>query len=212
MSIIETEKHLSAAHLRDRLAMISEHMQPRTTISDGSQGYRLTATTELTVRVGPDANDENMPIETISFDVRDCEVRVPDPTLTVDGAVRFDIEIYRLYAESVSTVLFGREVPVIMRVGRGLDPMLRATLGRFEVPANVEFGTEPLLSTQWVNLAVETPLGVLQNRQPAVMQARIRQMPPDKAYVQQGLVPMYDSHGNIVAVKCRSSSTDLATA
>lgn len=209
MSISHIEEVFTSSYLRDRFAEVSQHMHPRTTISDGSPGYRLTATTTLTVRVGADPDDESMPIETISFAVKDCEVRVPDPVLTVDGALRFDVEIYRLRADSVSTVLFGYEVPLTMRVGRGLDPMLRPTFGRFEIPAAHEFGVEPLLSTQLVNLAVDTPIGVIQNREPAVMQARITHMPPDAAYIQQGVVPMYDVNGTVVAVKLRASSTDL---
>jgi hypothetical protein len=206
MSIQHSEKTLNLEQLQSRFAQVAEFMAPRIELSDGTLGYRLTATTTLTIKIGAEPFEPGSPEETIVFDVRDCEVKVPDPVLTTDGALRFDIEIFRIVSESVSTTLFGTEVPLTMKVGRGVDPLIRPTFGRFEIPYGSSFGAQHLISTQRVNLEVETPVGTLRNREPAIMQANVNQIPPATAYVQQGLVPMYDAAGNIVVTKTNASS------
>ena len=206
MSIQHSEKTLNLEQLQSRFAQVAEFMQPRIELSDGSRGYRLVATTTLTIKIGEAPFADGSPEETIVFDVRDCEVKVPDPVLTTDGALRFDIEIFRIVAESSSKTLFGMEVPLTMKVGRGVDPMIRPTFGRFEIPYGVSFGERHLTSTQLVNLEVETPVGTLRNREPAIMQAQVNQIPPVTAYVQQGIVPMYDDAGRVVVTKTDASS------
>lgn len=206
MSVQHSEKTLNLEQLQSRFAQVAEFMQPRIELSDGSRGYRLVATTTLTLKIGGEPFAAGSPEETIVFDVRDCEVRVPDPVLTTDGALRFDIEIFRIVAESVSTTLFGTEIPLKMMVGRGVDPLIRPTFGRFEIPYGVSFGERFLTSTQLVNLEVETPYGTLRNREPAIMQAQVNQIPPATPYIQQALVPMYNEKGDIVVTKTKATS------
>ena len=207
MSIQHSEKTLNLEQLQSRFAQVAEFMAPRVELSDGSRGFRLTATTSLTIKAGAEPFEPGSAEETIVFDVQDCEVKVPDPVLTTDGALRFDIEIFRILAHSVSKTLFGTEVPLTMKVGRGIDPMIRPTFGRFEIPYGVAFGERYLTSTQLVNLEVETPVGTLRNREPAVMQAQVNQIPPVTSYVQQGIVPMYNEAGQVIATKINANSS-----
>ncbi|AZZ55671.1 hypothetical protein [Rathayibacter iranicus] len=198
----------------DRLLEMAAHQLPRRRISDGTFGYFLEAKTVLDVRMGADPFDETAPTETLELYTTECEVRVPDPTMTADGTLRYDLEIYRLITVGRSRTLFGKDVPVKLLVGRGVDPMIRPTFGRLEVAEDVAFGTEPVTSTQLVNLVLETPMGYIHNREAAVMQSQVTHIPPVKLpYVQQGMVPLYleGNETTPVAVKRKASSTLAST-
>lgn len=208
MSITEFDKALSLVDLRTRALEVAEYMDARIPLRDGSLGYRVTAETVITVKAGTDLHDPNAPEETIRMVAKECEISIPDPVLTIDGALRFDIEISYLVADGVSTVLFGEEAPVRILVGRGVDPMIRPTLGRTEIPADVTFGKTPVSSAQQVYLVCETPLGRLHNREPALMTAKITSIPPvGTTFTQEGIVPLYNEAGAMVAMKSATAST-----
>lgn len=197
-------------HLRNRYAEVMEFMLPRTRLSDGSLGYEMTARTEMTIKGGPDPTSEDAPVETITFEIERCEVIVPDPTFTREGAIRFDVEILAIEGRTVSNILFGGETEVVMRVGRGIDRYLRPTFGRTEIGYDQQIA-DGIVSSQFVNLEVETKYGKLRNGEPAHMQATITQLPPlDTPYIQQGLVPMFNEYGVVTAGKANSMSITTA--
>jgi hypothetical protein len=205
MSVVD-DRTTRLTVLRSRFAQAEEYMSKRVRLDNGELGYKLTARTSIDVVVGSDVDDPNALREKIDFVSTVCEILVPDPTLTLDGALRFDIEIFRLIVEGESTKIFNGE-PMRMIVGRGVEPMLRPTFGRMEVPDGHIFGSMPLKSTQWVNLVVETPIGRLHNREAAEMVSNITTIPPiGNPYLQQGNVPLYNDDGLMSAVKAATMS------
>jgi hypothetical protein len=187
--------------LRARAAQLAKVMIPRVRLHDGSLGYRAKAQTTITVKAGPNPDDPNAPQETIHMVANESEIHFHDPVLTLDGALRIDLEIWSYIAEGISTILFNNE-PVRLIVGRGADPMIRPTFGRFEIPLGTEFGQTPVHSIQHVYLIAETPLGRLHNPEAARMTALITSIPPvGQPYRQDGIVPLANQHGQIVAAK-----------
>lgn len=194
--------------LQGRYSEVMEFLVPRKRLSTGAWGYSLQAQTSMTIRVGADPYSPHALEETITFDIDECEVAVPDPTFTAAGSLRFDVEILSIYGKTTSQVLFGEETEVTMRVGRGLDPYARPTFGRTEIRPEDDFGTEFVPSTQWVNLDVDTPYGTLRNREPAEMRASINQLPPlQSPYTQQGVVELFNDRGVRMAAKATAMST-----
>ena len=193
--------------LRGRYSEILEFMEPRTRLRDGRLGYVMKAQTEMEIIVGADLDSPTAMRETIVFDIDRCEVAVPDPTFTAEGALRFDIEIVAIEGTTVAERLFGEPTEVTMRVGQGVDPFLRPTYGRTEVALGQEIA-DGVVSTQWVNLEVGTPYGPLRNKGPAEMRSTITQLPPvDSPYIQQGKVDLFNDRGVRMAAKAASMST-----
>ena len=206
MSTVDDLTTLSLKSLQTQAAVVSEMMQPRVELKDGSLGYRLGIETTITLKWGNDPFDPNAPEETITLVAPDSEVRFHDPVMTLDGSLRYELETISYVAEGTSETLWPGE-KVRIYVGRGVDPMLRATYGRFEITA-AELGKTPVQSTQDVFLVLETPEGRLQNRASAKMAASITAVPPvGDSYVQQGIVPLEDERGRVVCSKTATVST-----
>ena len=206
MSTIDDITTLSLQSLQTQAAVVNEMMQPRIELKDGSLGYRLGIETTITLKWGNDPFDPNAPEESIKLVAPVSEVRFHDPVMTLDGSLRYELEIASYEAEGTSETLWPGE-KVRLLVGRGVDPMLRATYGRFEIsPAS--FGEAPVQSVQDVFLVLETPEGRLQNREAAKMAASVTAVPPvGDSYVQQGIVPLEDERGRVVCSKTATVST-----
>jgi len=179
-----------------------EAMAPKVKLSDGRLGYRGAAESEVTFVAGKDPLDPNAPRETIIMRATQSEVCPSDPVFTLDGRIRVDLEIYAFEMEGVSKVVFGNNVPIKMSAGVGGDRYSRPSLGSFSFPMTQTFGTVPVESVQKVFVSVQTPDGLLINHEPARMVAQVTQVPPvNVAYVQDGIVPLFDSAGNQTAAK-----------
>jgi hypothetical protein len=186
---------LAPETLKERADQYAAVAQPRSRVSDGSLGYVLATRTTIHVRTVTGAE------ETLVLVGRASELKVHDPVLTLDGSLRVDLEILKFVAEGVSRTLFGSEQPVTIKAGRGVDARMRSVRGSFSVPAGQTFGTIPVVSTQEIHLEVDTPIGHLHTREPAVMTASITSVPPvGSAYRQHGLVPLYNDDGQKVGV------------
>jgi hypothetical protein len=206
MSILHSERAMSGAALDQMTAQVAEFMEPRVLLRDGSLGYRATTIGSLTVEAPAGAPDA--PVETIAITGAECELRVTDPVLTVDGALRFDYELSYLIGEGTSHLLFGEETKIRVLVGRGLDPMIRPTFGRLEIPAGVSMGEQAVSNVLEVYLVAETPIGRLHNREPARMVAQTTTIPPvGQPFHQEGQVPLYTEAGELVAIKHATMST-----
>ncbi|MGO1055223.1 hypothetical protein [Crossiella sp. CA198] len=191
----------------ERIAAALTHMQPRVLLGNGQLGYRTTVETTIDVVLG-DGSDPAAPREQIKLTSLESEIAIPDPVLLSDGSLRFDWETYRFITTGVSTVLFGTDTPIRILMGRGVDPMIRPTLGHCLVPADVTFGTVPVPCVSEVNLVVETPFGRLHNRGPAIMRAMVTSVPPiGEAFIQQGVVKLYSEEGDEIATKEATAST-----
>jgi hypothetical protein len=189
------------AALRGRVAQLLERMAPRRTFADGTRGYRAIAQTTIDVVVGQDPNDPDAAREQFEFPPSEFEIQVHDPVLTLNGALRLDLEIRTYRAETTSKVLFPGE-KIALGVGRQYDSSMPPSIGRLEIPLGVDFGRETVKSHQMIYLVVETPIGVLHNPDAANMHATINQVPPvGTAYVQEGIVAMADQNNVIMAAK-----------
>jgi len=189
------------AALRGRVSQLLEEMAPRRTFADGTRGYHATAQTTIEVVVGKDAYDATAARERFEFPVSPFVIQVNDPVLTLNGALRLDLEIKEYRAETTSKVLFPGET-VALGLGRQFDVNLPPSIGRLEIPLGVDFGREKVRSHQMIFLAVETPIGTVRNPDAAHMRATINKVPPvGTGYVQDGLVPMANADGEVVAVK-----------
>lgn len=189
------------AALRGRVDQLLEAMAPRRTFADGTRGYRAVAQTTIDVVVGTDPDDPTAAREHFEFPPSEFEIQVNDPVLTLNGALRLDLEIKSYRAEAISQVLFPGE-PVALGVGRSFDANLPPSIGRLEIPLGVDFGRETVKSHQMIYLAVETPIGMLRNLDAAHMHATINKVPPvGTGYTQEGIVPMVDVNGKMQAAK-----------
>lgn len=189
------------AALRGRVGQLLEQMAPRRTFADGTRGYRAIAQTTIDVVAGKDPDDADAPSERFEFPPSEFEIQVHDPVLTLNGALRLDLEIRTYRAETISQVLFPGE-PVALAVGRAYDSSMPPSIGRLEIPLGVDFGRETVKSHQMIYLVVETPIGVLHNPDAAHMHATINKVPPvGTAYVQEGIVAMADASGEVMAAK-----------
>ena len=185
-----------------RVDRFHQSIAPRVRLSDGNLGFRVAATSTVTVVGGPNPADPNAPRETLTFTTRESQIRLNEPMMTLDGAMSVDLEILSFSMEGVSKVLFGRETKVRMMAGYQMDQKMRATRGRVVIPPNLELGQVPIRSVQKVFVTIETPLGILHNREPARMEAFVTRIPPVGAeYVQQGVVPLFDEAGKLSAAK-----------
>jgi hypothetical protein len=189
------------AALRGRVSQLLERMAPRRTFADGTRGYRAKAQTTIDVVVGKDPNDPTAAREQFVFPPSEFEIQVHDPVLTLNGALRLDLEIKSYRAETTSKVLFPGE-KIALGVGRSFDVNLPPSIGRLEIPLGIDFGRETVRSHQMIFLAVETPIGTLRNPDAAHMHATIDKVPPvGTAYEQEGIVAMADASNEIVAAK-----------
>lgn len=187
--------------LRKRAAQLLLAMAPRRTFPDGSRGYLATAQTTIEVVAGTKHDDPSAPRERFEFPVSQFEIQVHDPVFTFNGTIRLDLEIKNYRAEVMSKVLFPGKM-IALGVGTSFDSKLTRSIGRLEIPLGVNFGPETVKSRQFIHLAVETPLGTLYNPDAAHMHANVRQVPPvGTVYKQQGLVPMVNDRGEVVAIK-----------
>lgn len=196
------------AALRGRVAQLLEIMTPRRTFADGTRGYHAVAQTSIEVVVGKDPTDATAPRERFEFPESPCVIQVHDPVLTLDGALRLDLEIKSYRTEARSKVLFPGET-LALGVGRSFDINLPPSHGRLEIPLEIDFAAgEMVRSHQEIFLAVETPIGTLHNPDAAHMYATINKVPPvGFAYVQEGLVPMADAGGEVVAIKTATQTS-----
>jgi hypothetical protein len=195
------------AALRGRVGQLLERMAPRRTFADGTRGYLATAQTTIDVVVGQDPNDPNAAREHFEFPPSEFEIQVHDPVLTLNGALRLDLEIRTYRAETISQVLFPGQ-PVALAVGRAYDSTMPPSIGRLEIPLGVDFGRETVKSHQMIYLVVETPIGVLHNPDAAHMYATIDQVPPvGTAYVQEGIVAMADVDNVVKAAKVATTTS-----
>ncbi|WP_188195055.1 hypothetical protein [Nonomuraea sp. SYSU D8015] len=190
--------HSKARHLVDV-------MVPRRELDDGTLGFAARVQTTITLKLGDDATADT-PTETITLIAERSQIRLHDPVLTLDGAMRLDLETRTYEAVGTSKVLWPGE-EIRLRVGRGMDPLMRPTFGSLEISPLVNFGTDPVRSVQEVYLVADTPLGTLHNREPAVMVCELTKIPPiGQPYRQQGLVPLYNAAGQIVCMKIGTDS------
>lgn len=196
------------AALRGRAGHLLEVMTPRRTFADGSRGYDAIAQTTIEVVVGKDPYDTSAPRERFEFSESPCVIELHDPVLTLNGALRLDLEIKSYRAEATSSVLFPGQ-QVALGVGRSFDVNLPPSLGRLEIPLGTDFAAgETVRSHQMIYLAVETPIGILHNPDPAHMYATINKVPPvGFSYVQEGLVPMANADNEVIAIKVSTETT-----
>jgi len=196
------------AAIRRRTAQLLLGMQQRRTFPDGTRGYLATAQTTIEVVVGTKHDDPNAPRERFEFPESQFEIQVHDPVHTLNGAIRLDLEIKKYRAETVSKVLFPGE-KIALGIGADFDVNQPPSVGRLEIPLGVDFGRETVRSRQLIFLAVETPIGTLRNPDAAHMHAQVSQVPPvGKMYIQEGLVPMANEKGEVVAIKT-STQTNI---
>ncbi|MEE2039969.1 hypothetical protein Q8791_22390 [Nocardiopsis sp. CT-R113] len=196
---------LAAELLHSKTSHLVDVMIPRRELSDGTLGFKARVQTTITLKFGGDASADT-PEEVITLVAEESEIRLHDPVLTLDGALRLDLETITYEAVGTSEVLWPGE-RVRLRVGRGLDPMMRPTFGRMEIDPLVNFGTDPVRSVQEVYVEADTPLGTLHNRLPAVMHCDLTSIPPiGQPYVQQGQVALYDADGQVVCMKTTTES------
>lgn len=190
------------AALRGRAGQLLEIMTPRRTFADGTRGYHAVAQTTIEVVVGQDPNDPTAARERFEFPESPCVIQVHDPVLTLNGALRLDLEIKSYRTSATSHVLFPGET-LALGVGRSFDLDLPPSLGRLEIPLGTDFAAgEMVRSHQMIYLAVETPIGTLHNPDAAHMYATINKVPPvGFTYEQEGLVPMANADNEVVAVK-----------
>jgi hypothetical protein len=189
------------AALRSRTAQLLLGMAQRRTFPDGSRGYLATAQTTIEVVVGTKHDDPKALRERFEFPVSQFEIKVHDPVQTLNGAIRLDLEIKNYRAETISKVLFPGQT-VALGIGRAFNVNLPPSLGRLEIPLSTDFGRETVRSRQLIFLAVETPIGTLHNPDAARMHALVNKVPPvGTMYVQEGLVPMANERGEVVAIK-----------
>lgn len=190
------------AALRGRAGKVLEVMTPRQTFADGSRGYHAMAQTTIEVVVGKDPYDASAPRERFEFPESPCVIQLHDPVLTLNGALRLDLEIKSYRTETTSHVLFPGE-KVALGLGRSFDVSLPPSLGRLEIPLGIDFAAgDTVRSHQMIYLAVETPIGTLHNPDAAHMFATINKVPPvGFSYVQEGLVPMADANKEVIAIK-----------
>ena len=190
------------AALRGRAGKVLEVMTPRRTFADGSRGYHAIARTTIEVVVGKDPYDANAPRERFEFPESPCLIQLHDPVLTLNGALRLDLEIKSYRTEATSHVLVPGE-KVALGIGRSFDVSLPPSLGRLEIPLGIDFAAgDTVRSHQMIYLAVETPIGTLHNPDPAHMFATINKVPPvGFSYVQEGLVPMANAEQEVIAIK-----------
>ncbi len=191
-----------AAALRGRAGQVLEVMTPRRTFADGSRGYHAIAQTTIEVVAGKDPNDTTMPRERFEFPESHCVIQLHDPVLTLNGALRLDLEIKSYRAEATSQILFPGQ-KVALGVGRSFDVNLPPSVGRLEIPLGIDFAAgETVRSHQMIFLAVETPMGTLHNPDAAHMFATVNKVPPiGFSYFQEGLVPMANADNEVVAIK-----------
>jgi len=196
------------AALRGRAGQLLEVMTPRRTFADGSRGYHALAQTTIEVVAGKDPSDTSMSRERFEFPESPCVIQLHDPVLTLNGALRLDLEIKSYRTEVTSRVLFPGET-VALGVGRSFDVNLPPSLGRLEIPLGIDFAAgETVRSHQMIYLAVETPMGTLHNPDAAHMFATINKVPPvGFSYVQEGLVPMANADNEVVAIKLSTETT-----
>ncbi|TDC85964.1 hypothetical protein E1193_01280 [Micromonospora sp. KC606] len=190
------------AALRGRAGQVLEVMTPRRTFTDGSRGYHAIAQTTIEVVVGKDPYDASAPRERFEFPEAPCHIQLHDPVLTLNGALRLDLEIKQYRTEATSRVLFPGE-KVALGIGRSFDVSLPPSLGRLEIPLGTDFAAgDTVRSHQMIYLAVETPIGTLHNPDAAHMFATINKVPPvGFSYLQEGLVPMANANKEVVAIK-----------
>lgn len=201
----EADPAIAAELLRTKTSNLVDVMIPRRRLSDGSLGFKARVETTITLKFGGDASADT-PEEVMTLVAEESEIRLHDPVLTLDGALRLDLETVSYEAVGTSEVLWPGE-RVRLRAGRADDPMMRPTLGRLEIGPLVQFGTEPVRSVQEVFVAADTPLGTLHNRLPAVMHCDLTRIPPiGQPYVQQGQVALYDGDGRVVCMKTTTQS------
>lgn len=194
------------AALRSRTAQLLLRMHRRRTFPDGSRGYLAIAQTTIEVVVGTKHDDPNAPREVFEFAPSQFEIQVHDPVYTLNGAIRIDLEIKNYRAETTSKVLFPGQA-VALGVGHSFDVTLPPSVGRLEIPLSTDFGRATVPSRQFIYLAVETPMGILRNPDAAHMRAEVCEIPPvGTVYHQQGLVPMVNVQGEVVAIKTRTET------
>ncbi|MFE0023795.1 hypothetical protein [Amycolatopsis sp. NPDC059021] len=196
------------AALRGRAGRVLEVMTPRRTFADGGRGYHALAQTTIEVVVGTNPTDESAPRERFEFPESPCVIQVHDPVLTLNGALRLDLEIKSYRTSTVSHVLFPGE-KVALGLGRSFDVSLPPSLGRLEIPLGIDFAAGDVVrSHQMIYLAVETPVGTLHNPDAAHMFATINKVPPiGFSYVQEGLVPMANANDEVIAIKVSTVTT-----
>lgn len=196
------------AALRGRASELLQVMTPRRTFADGGRGYHALAQTTIEVVVGKDPNDTSAPRERLEFPESPCVILLHDPVLTLEGALRLDLEIKSYRSEVTSKVLFPGE-KVALGVGQSFDLNLPRSIGRLEIPLDTDFAAgETVRSHQMIYLAVETPIGTLHNPDAAHMYATINKVPPvGFSYVQEGLVPMANSDEEVIAIKTLTETT-----
>ena len=192
------------ANLRERAGELLAVMEPRVVLSDGSRGYRARAQT--TVSISPVIDGQVAEVrESITLECSQSEICVHDPVLTLDGALRIDLEVLTYIADGESKLL--GDQPVRFKVGRYADSALAPTYGRLEIPLATDFGSVPVQSTQLVNFIAETPIGKMRNSEPVVMRAMVTKIPPvGIAYVQEGAVKMFGEDGVCAYVKDTTTS------
>ncbi len=201
----EADPALAAELLHSKTSHLVDVMIPRRALTDGSLGFKARVETTITLKLGDDPAADT-PEETMTLVCESSEIRLHDPVLTLDGALRLDLETLTYEAVGTSTELWPGET-VRLLVGRGIDPMMRPTFGRLEVGPLVNFGTDPVRSVQEVYVVAETPLGRLTNREPAIMHCDLTRIPPlGQPYRQQGNVELYDESGRLVCLKTMTES------
>jgi len=195
----------ASALLHAKATQLVDVMIPRVQLSDGTLGFRARVETTIVLQLG-DTVSADAPREEITLVAECSEIRLHDPVLTLDGDMRLDLETVSYVATGVSKVLWpGQELRLV--VGRGIDPMMRATTGRMEVSPLTTFGVDPVRSTQEVYLVAETPLGRLHNRDAAIMHCQLTRIPPvNQPYRQEGTVRLYSDAGIVCAIKIDTES------
>lgn len=193
--------------LRFRSSFFESSSQAKSLLQDGRQGYRVRAEAQCEIILGPDPNDPAAKREVINMKTSEAQVHIADPVLTLDGVMRVDLEIISFTLEGVSTRLTDAEVPIRMHCGRFADKYMRRTFGRIEVPQGLEFSQAPVKVVHEVFVTIETPIGVLHNREPATMLGYVTKMPPtDEKYEQVGRVALYNEEGVMAASKVTQTS------
>lgn len=197
----------AAEHLRYRSTFFDGASRLKSTLRDGRKGYRVRAEAECEIILGPDPSDPAAKRELIKMNTSEAQVFIADPVLTIDGMMRVDLEIMSFTLEGTSSTLVDEEVPIKMHCGRLADRMMRPTFGRIEVPQGLEFSQAPVKVVHEVFVSIETPLGVLHNREAAIMMGYVTKMPPfEEKYEQVGRVDLFNEAGVMVASKATQRS------
>lgn len=198
----------SEALLRTKATQLADIMLPRTILSDGRFGFRANLRTTIVLKIGNDLNADS-PTESIELRAYGSEIHLKDPVLTLDGDMQVELETLSYVATGVSKILWPDET-ITLRVGAGLDPMMRPTVGVLNISPLEQLGVDPVLSVQHVFLEAKTPLGTLHNREAAVMHCDLLSIPPvNQPYRQQGIVELINDADNVVALKLDTESEIL---